>query len=192
MRRMRSEGGFSLVLVMVAIVVITLVGTTVVYTSGADVAAASARQTAALARQVAEAGLNHYGLLVQPSLVPTQIVVPGGGAGGAGGGGEAGFFYEDLLEGVAPFFEQDLPSAPPGYAASYAVWGGPAIDDGVQIILEGRLHPANDRERIIARSRISTVVVMTSGSDGYSGTMGWTPRNTGVLGGGWGEGYAGW
>lgn len=190
MRQKRSaEGGFSLVLVMIAVIVITLVGTTVVYTSGADVLSASARQHAALARQVAEAGLNHYGLLVQPSVIPSQIPQGLGGGGGAG----AGFSYDDVLDGITPFFEQDLPSAPPGFSASYVVWGGAPIDDGVQIILEGRLHPADDPGgRVVARSRISTVIVMTSGSDGYSGTVGWTPRNTGVLGGGSGEGYAGW
>lgn len=189
--RARDERGFSLIMVMISIVVITLVGTTVVYTSGADVLSANARQRAALARQVAEAGLNHYALLVQPSVISNQLPVP------TGGGGEEeetseGFVYDDLLEGITPLFEQTLPASPPGYVASYVVWGGAAIDDGVQIILEGRLAPEDDSDRIIARSRISTVVVMTSGSDGYSGTIGWTPRNTGVIGGGQGEGYAGW
>lgn len=183
-----GEEGFALILVMVAVVIITLVGITVIYTSGADQLSASARQRSALARQVAEAGLNHYGLLVQPSLVPNQLESV------LGGGGEVGedFSYEDILEGLTPMDVQMLPSAPHGYRASYAVWGGALIDDGVQIILEGRLHPADDMSRIVARSRISTVIVMTSGSDGYSGTVGWTPRNTGVLGGGAGEGYAGW
>lgn len=192
MERLKREEGFTLILVMIAVVIITLVGTTVVYTSGADHLAARGRQHGALARQVAEAGLNHYALLVQPSLIPSQIPSVGG-AGGSGGGGAGGAFsYDDILEGVTPHHEQDLPSAPHGFTASYAVWGGAAIDDGVQVILEGRLHPLDDPERIVARSRISTVIVMTSGSDGYSGTIGWTPRNTGVLGGGSGEGYAGW
>lgn len=181
----KKERGFSLILVMIAIVVITLVGTTVVYTSGADLLSAGARQRASLARQVAEAGLNHYALLVQPSLLPPANLV--------GNAPEEGFVYEDVLANVPPIHTQTLPSAPPGYSATYVVWPGAKIDDGAQIIIEGRLHPANDPGgQVLARSRISTVIVMTSGSDGYSGTVGWTPRNTGVLGGGDGEGYAGW
>src|SRR5690606_10999785 len=185
MRRRSRERGFSLILVMIAIVVITLVGTSVVYTSGADLLSAGARQRSALARQVAEAGLNHYALLGQPSLIAPVAIVgqpPGQGQ----------FNYQDVLEGMAPIHTEVLPNAPPGHSASYVVWAGAQIDDGVQIILEGRLHPAGDTNRILARSRISTVIVMTSGTSGYSGTVGWTPRNTGVLGGGLGEGYAGW
>jgi len=180
----RGERGFSLILVMIAIVVITLVGTTAVYTSGADLLSAGARQRAALARQVAEAGLNHYALLVQPSLI-NPVVIAGQPPG-------QGFAYQDVLETMPPLFTQVLPNAPHGYSASYVVWAGARIDDGVQLILEGRLHPVNDFNRILARSRISTIVVMASVNSGYSGTVGWTPRNTGVLGGGYGEGYAGW
>lgn len=188
MDRLKNEKGFALILVMVAVVIITLVGTTVMYTAGADQLSSRARQHAALARQVAEAGLNHYGLIVQPSLVPNQLSTLVGGGGEEGGN----FTYSDVLEGLSPHFVQQLPSAPHGFSASYVVWGGQMIDNGVQILLEGRLHPEGDFSQVIARSRISTVIVMTSGSDGYSGTVGWTPRNTGVLGGGSGEGYAGW
>lgn len=188
-----GEGGFSLLLVLLAVVIITLVGTTAVYTSGSDLMAAQAKQRSALARQVAEAGLNHYAAIVQPSWIPNQlptttVVAPGE----EGEEAPTGFTYTDVLDGLTPFHEQVLPSAPPGFIASYAVWGGAPIDDGAQIIIEGRLAREDAPDRIVGRARISTVVVMTSGSDGYSGTIGWTPRNTGVIGGGEGEGYAGW
>lgn len=187
-----EDRGFSLILVLIALVVITLVGTTAVFVSGSDLTAAQAKQRASLARQVAEAGLNHYSAIVQPGWIPNQLPAGGIPTGGEDDEAPEGFTYVDPLDGLTPFYQHTLPTAPPGFVASYAVWGGSHIDDGAQIIIEGRLAPESDPTRIVGRARISTVVVMTSGSDGYSGTIGWTPRNTGVIGGGEGEGYAGW
>lgn len=194
--RVGSERGFSLILVLIALVVITLVGTTAVYVSGSDLTAAQAKQRASLARQVAEAGLNHYAAIVQPSWLPNQlpspVITPGPSEGEEEEEVPPEFTYLDPLKGLTPFHQQLLPTSPPGFIASYAVWGGAPIDDGAQIIIEGRLAHEDDPTRIVGRARISTVIVMTSGADGYSGTIGWTPRNTGVIGGGEAEGYAGW
>lgn len=188
-----GDRGFSLLLVLISLVVMAVVGTAVLYVSGADHLSARARERAALARQVAEAGLNHFAVLVQPSLVLNQLAGAGAGAGGGGGSGPTSGEFVDILESEAPMVPPTkLRSAPPGFEATYVVWGGAPIDDGAQVIIEGRLHPIDEPEKVVARARISTVVVMTSGSDGYSGTIGWTPRNTGVLGGGEGEGYAAW
>lgn len=170
--------GFSLVLVMLAVLVITVIATAAMRVSRSDRMAAEVRATAGLARQAAEAGLAHFGGNVQPTLLVDQRVA-------------AEEDFADPLAGAPLDGPIDLP-APPGFVASYVVWGGANAGFGNQVIVEGRVAKADAPNLPIARSRVSAIFAMTSGDEGYTGTIGWTPRSTGVLTpGGTAPGYSG-
>lgn len=174
----RIARGFSLVLVLLAVLVITVIATAAIRVSRSDRMAAEVRATAGLARQTAEAGLAHFGGNVQPTLLQDQRVA-------------VEEEFADPLSGAPLAGPIELP-APPGYAASYTVWGGANAGFGNQVIVEGQISPAGEPGRVIARSRVSAIFAMTSGDEGYTGTIGWTPRSTGVLTpGGAAPGYSG-
>lgn len=188
------DRGFSIILVLVSILVMTIVGTSLLFNAGSDHAAALSRERAAVARQVAEVGLTTYALEVQPSFIAPQVVL---GATG-GGEGEEGdeeappktTGYSDILEGIAPLIPEREVPGPPGLKATYVVWAIAQVDVGVQLVVEGRIAESSFPTKVVARSRVSATITMASEDEGYSGTIGWTPRNTGVIGGG-GQGYVG-
>ncbi|AKU91709.1 hypothetical protein [Vulgatibacter incomptus] len=174
--RRADERGFTLLLVLLALVVVTIVGTTTLYVASSDRLAAEARERSALARAAAETGLSHLLVGFQPSLVLDQRAASGGTE------------FSDPLSG-APFTEtpREVP-APPGLRAEYVAWGGAPAAGGAQVIVEGRILSG---ERIVARSRLSAVVVMTGDTGGY-GDIGSTAGNTGVeTTGGTSTGYSG-
>lgn len=190
------DRGFSIILVLVSILVLTIVGTSLLFNAGSDHAAALARERSAVARQVAEVGLTTYALEVQPSFITPQVVL-GATAGGGGGDGEdeeagAGKTtgYSDILEGITPLIPEREVPGPPGLKATYVVWAISQVDVGVQLVVEGRIAETSAPTKVVARSRVSATITMASEDEGYSGTIGWTPRNTGVIGGG-GQGYVG-
>lgn len=164
----RGERGFSLLLVLLAIVVVTIVGISTLYVASKDGVAAEARERAGLARVAAETGMRHLMRGFQPTLVDDQrdLGEDGGGASGA---------YADVLAGAAPMVGPVPIPAPPGLTASYVAWGGASTLGGTQVIVEGRIHAG---DRIVARSRISGFITMVTGSNRY-GQYGATSGNTG-------------
>lgn len=178
----KDPRGYTIVLVLVAITIMTIVGTSLLFQTDSEQKAAAARERAAIARQVAEAGLTSYALEVQPRFVPT-VTLPEMDEDETG--------YRDHLEGIAPLFAPREVPAPPGFRATYVVWAISHVDMGVQLVVEGRLAPDHAPNNIVGRARVSATITMATEEEGYSGTIGWTPRNTGVIGGGAGHGFVG-
>lgn len=152
----RNERGFSLMIVLLCIIVMTVIGLMTVTIGSSDVGAAGAREKRSQALIAAETGFYLMTYSRNAATIATTI--------------EAAAAQEqiDLLE-----VDTDGDTVPDMQTA-YSV-----TRNGGVFFVEGRL--IDEDGRIISRARLGGRLRSFSGKNGYEGQEGLNPRSTGIL-----------